>query len=411
MQLRPHQERSVIAMQKYSKGQLIEPTGAGKTLCMIHDTIREFLSATPQTIVVVCPRILLAEQLSSEFLECITNANVFHVHSGETHHQSSTKISDIRWFVEHSRSDRKHQLIFTTYHSLNRLVDAGVDVDTIYFDEAHNSVQRHFYPATEHYAANANRCYFFTATRKTSLTPSKPGMNDAEVYGQVICQVSAPELVAGGYIVPPKMYTHKSKTTEECGGCPYERDKHNLTDIITQYGLKKVLVVSKKTKDIMGLISETDFLEVMQERGYDVLHISSKYGAFINKNKVNREQFFDALNSYGKDAEKKLIVLNHSILGEGLNISCLNGVVFQRSTDYINILQNVGRTIRMDPRDSKDIREGRITPGAVDTYSKSFGLVIAPVFDKVGISTARKIEVCLDTVFAKGDMLDSVVRR
>jgi hypothetical protein len=65
----------------------------------------------------------------------------------------------------------------------------------------------------------------------------------------------------------------------------------------------------------------------------------------------------------------------------------------------------------MDPRDSKGIREGRITPGAVDTYSKSFGLVIAPVFDKVGISTARKIEVCLDTVFAKGDMLDSVVRR
>jgi superfamily II DNA or RNA helicase len=408
MQLRPHQERSVIAMQKYSKGQLIEPTGAGKTLCMIHDSIREFLSQTPKTVIVVCPRILLAEQLSSEFLECITNASVFHVHSGETSHESSTRPGEIKQWISDTQG---HKLIFTTYHSLSRLEKSEIDVDTIYFDEAHNSVQRHFYPATEHFAANANRCYFFTATRKTSLTVSKPGMNDAEVYGQVICQVSAPELVAGGYIVPPKMYTHKSKTTEECGGCPYERDKHNLTDIITQYDLKKVLVVSKKTKDIMGLISETDFLEVMQERGYDVLHISSKYGAFINKNKVNREQFFDALNSYGKDVEKKFIVLNHSILGEGLNISCLNGVVFQRSTDYINILQNVGRTIRMDPRDSKDIREGRITPGAVDTYSKSFGLVIAPVFDKVGISTARKIEVCLDTVFAKGDMLDSVVRR
>jgi len=408
IQLRPNQQRADVAMQKYSKGQVIVPTGGGKTLNMIHDSIREFLSATPQTIVVVCPRILLAEQLSSEFLEFITNASVFHVHSGETSHESSTRPGEIQQWVSDNQG---HKLIFTTYHSLSRLQKAEIDVDTIYFDEAHNSVQRHFYPATEHYAANANRCYFFTATRKTSLTVSKPGMNDAEVYGQVICQVSAPELVAGGYIVPPKMYTHKSKTTEECGGCPYERDKHNLTDIITQYGLKKVLVVSKKTKDIMGLISETDFLEVMQERGYDVLHISSKYGAFINKNKVNREQFFDALNSYGKDVDKKFIVLNHSILGEGLNISCLNGVVFQRSTDYINILQNVGRTIRMDPRDSKGIREGRITPGAVDTYSKSFGLVIAPVFDKVGISTARKIEVCLDTVFAKGDMLDSVVRR
>ena len=395
-------------MLKYSKGQLIVPTGGGKTLKMIYDAINQFLSTTPQTIVVVAPRILLAGQLSCEFLEFITNAAVFHVHSGETHHQSSTRPRAIRQWVDTTPG---HKLIFTTYNSLSRLQDAEIAVDTIYFDEAHNSVKRNFFAPTEYFSQEAKRCYFFTATRKTSLTPFKPGMNDVDVYGQIICQVSAPELVSGGYIVPPKMYTHKSKTTEECGGCPYERDKHNLTDIIAHYELKKVLVVSKKTKDIMGLISETDFLKVMQESGYDVLHISSKYGAFINKNKVNREQFFDALNSYGKDAEKKFIVLNHSILGEGLNISCLNGVVFQRSTDYINILQNVGRTIRMDPRDSKGIREGRITPGAVDTYSKSFGLVITPVFDKVGISTARKIEVCLDTVFSKGDMLDSVVKK
>jgi superfamily II DNA or RNA helicase len=35
IQLRPHQERGVAAMQKHSKGQLIKPTGAGKTLTMI----------------------------------------------------------------------------------------------------------------------------------------------------------------------------------------------------------------------------------------------------------------------------------------------------------------------------------------------------------------------------------------
>jgi hypothetical protein len=68
--------------------------------------------------------------------------------------------------------------------------------------------------------------YFFTATRKTSLTASKPGMNDVDVYGNIICRVSAPELVDGGYIVPPKVYAHKSKTADECGGCSYERDKH-----------------------------------------------------------------------------------------------------------------------------------------------------------------------------------------
>jgi superfamily II DNA or RNA helicase len=89
--LRPHQERGVAAMQQYNKGQIIVPTGGGKTLKMIYDALRQFQSETPQTIVVVAPRILLAEQLSAEFLEFITNAAVFHVHSGETHHESSTR--------------------------------------------------------------------------------------------------------------------------------------------------------------------------------------------------------------------------------------------------------------------------------------------------------------------------------
>jgi N12 class adenine-specific DNA methylase len=85
IKLRPHQERGVAAMQKHNKGQIIVPTGGGKTLKMIYDCLRQLQSETPQTIVVVAPRILLAEQLSAEFLEFITNAKVFHVHSGETH--------------------------------------------------------------------------------------------------------------------------------------------------------------------------------------------------------------------------------------------------------------------------------------------------------------------------------------
>ena len=36
-------------------------------------------------------------------------------------------------------------MIFTTYHSLGRVIDSGVDIDTIYFDEAHNATGRHFF--------------------------------------------------------------------------------------------------------------------------------------------------------------------------------------------------------------------------------------------------------------------------
>jgi len=89
IQLRPHQERGLDAMTKYRIGQLVMPTGAGKTPTMIFDCLREFEKETPQTVVVVAPRIMLAEQLSAEFLEHIKNVAVLHVHSGETHHFST----------------------------------------------------------------------------------------------------------------------------------------------------------------------------------------------------------------------------------------------------------------------------------------------------------------------------------
>ena len=206
--LRPHQRKALNAMLAYDKGQLIIPTGGGKTLCMIHDIVenQKYID-NGSTIVVVAPRILLAEQLCSEFLEVIdtTHTHVMHVHSGETSHFSTTKAEKINLFVNTARTAGENVVIFTTYHSLHRLVEADIEVNTVYFDEAHNSVQRNFFPATEHFSADADRCYFFTATPKHSLTIYKPGMNDYEVYGNVICNVPAPLLVDEGYILPPKV--------------------------------------------------------------------------------------------------------------------------------------------------------------------------------------------------------------
>ena len=140
IQLRPHQQRALDAMLVNDKGQIIVPTGGGKTICMIQDcrSLMNALHGKNPTFIVVAPRIMLAEQLSSEFLEFITDANVMHVHSGETHHFSSTKPHEIRgWWEKNNDAPR---LIFTTYNSLRRVQDANVFADTIYFDEAHNSV-------------------------------------------------------------------------------------------------------------------------------------------------------------------------------------------------------------------------------------------------------------------------------
>ena len=389
--LRPHQQKALDAMLAYDKGQVIIPTGGGKTICMIEDAKKQLESNTSKTIVVVAPRILLANQLCSEFLELITqkNVNVLHVHSGETHHVSTTKVHAIQCHhgICKAVDACEHELIFTTYHSLHKLVEAGIVVDTIYFDEAHNSVQRNFFPATEHFSGDADRCYFFTATPKHSLSVFKPGMNDGAVYGQVICNVPAPKLVEEGYILPPKVVVQKLPQ-----GDFKQSDDKNLLDTIDANSLNKILIAARSTKQIVRLVSQTDFCYELQQRGYNWMYITSKTGAIINGQKVSREDFFKTLNQWGTD-NTRFVVMHHSILSEGINVKGLEAVLFMRNMDYIGISQSIGRVIRLG--------------GA----EKTFGLVCVPVFDKVGISTARSVQAVVDTVFEQGEPAISVVRR
>ena len=382
--LRPHQETALYAMLKHDKGQVIVPTGGGKTLCMIEDTKIHFKLFENQVHVIVAPRILLAEQLCSEFLEQ-TDAHVMHVHSGETEHFSTTKADTVRLWSENVGGN---QLIFTTYNSLRRIEESGIKVDSIYFDEAHNSVKRNFFPSTEFFSHNADRCYFFTATPKHSVTIFKPGMNDTDVYGQVICNIPAPKLVEQGYILPPKVVVNELPQ-----GDFKMSDCDNLISTIDDNSLSKILIAARSTKQIINLLSESNFYDELTQRGYSCMYITSKTGAIIDGEKVDREMFFNTLNAWGKDPEKKFVVLHHSILSEGINVSGLEAVLFMRNMDFVGISQSIGRVIRLG------------------VSSKTFGLVCVPVYDKVGINTAKSVQSVVETIFEKGEPAVSVIRR
>ena len=387
MQLRPHQEQALQAMADNDIGQVIVPTGGGKTMCMISDAINEFTRTNiSQTIVVVAPRILLAQQLCEEFLEQINDVDVLHVHSGETHHTSTTKPEKIKTFCIYPL--HLHTIIFTTYHSLHRIQEADIDVDTIYFDEAHNSTAKNFFPSVEYYSAEANRCYFFTATPKHSLTISKPGMNDGYVYGKVIVNIPAPKLVKEGYILPPKMIVKTIDVREE-----QINESEHIVDTIDQISVKKVLICARSTKQIIKLIDQTNFTQELESRDYSCMYITAKTGAYIDGKKVNRDTFFDTLNTWGKDTTKRFVVLHHSILSEGINVKGLEAALFLRNMDIIGLSQTIGRVIRTG--DNK----------------KKYGLIVVPTWDKVGISTSKRLSGVVDTVFNKGEAAISKVRK
>ncbi len=389
IKLRPHQERIVTKMNQTIKGQVIVPTGGGKTMCMITDAHNQFKYGN-QTIVVVAPRILLAEQLSNDFLKIVDNAKVMHVHSGESKHFSTTNPNTIGDWVVNNWNDNK--IIFTTYHSLNRIQQSSIPVNTIYFDEAHNSVQKHFHVATKFFATTNNRrCYFFTATPHHTATDNKAGMNNEEVYGKVLEQVPAPELIDAGVILPPKVVVNQLDMIKD-RKITIEEDADSILSSIDSHSVDKVLICARRTKQITNLMSNSKLATELYGRGYNWMYITAKTGAFINGVKVSRVKFFETLNKWGKD-NTRFVVLHHSILSEGINVNGLEAVLFLRTMNYTGISQTIGRVIRKG------------------NSNKQFGIVSIPVYDKVGITTSRRVGAVVDTIFEKGEPAISISRR
>ena len=382
IQLREHQLRIVDKMNRHQKGQVIVPTGGGKTICMISDAISQF-SRPNKTIVVVSPRILLTQQLSTDFLELLQSVQVLHVHSGDTSHTSTTNKREIfNWTVNNWNSNK---IIFTTYHSLHRIQESGIPVDTIYFDEAHNSVQQHFHPATRFFATTNNRrCFFFTATPRISNDSEQVGMNNEYVYGKVLEQVPAPELVNKGYILPPKVVVKQLEMIRDRkANC--DDDADNILKTIDDQNVNKILICVRRTAQITNMVSDSKLTTELYARGYNWMYITAKTGAVINGIKVSREDFFTTLNTWGKEDDSKFIVMHHSILSEGVNVSGLEAALFLRNMDFITISQTIGRVIRKGGE------------------KKQFGIVCVPVYDKVGITTSKSVNAVVDTIFNRGE--------
>ena len=381
---------------------------------MLEDLVQRLQSAdSPQTVVIVAPRILLAGQLCSEFLEYIdgnsdfdydNNYNILHVHSGETVYDSSTKSDYIREWVIDRNFLIQHSIIFSTYHSLGRIVDSEIDVDVLYCDEAHNATQKHHFVGVAATSTNATNSYFFTATPKYTRGGCNRGMNNVDVFGNTLISVPAPELVNNGSIIPPKLVVHETE---------HVRTKYNAHDVDREMVLEiiddlqeeqssKVLVAAPNTKVLWNMLSQTDILHVLNCMGYDILHITSKHGAYINRKKVGRDTFFQTLTDWGKDDDKKFIVFHYSILSEGINVPGLTHTILLRNLPVIEMAQTIGRVIRLHKDDAKDIANGNIAAGNYQLYRKSHGVVTVPLCGKASVATRNRLQKIIELIFEDG---------
>lgn len=408
--LRPHQKEVFSLMREHSKMLTVAPTSAGKTIMIIADAKHRFTEGeSNKTLLVVAPKILLAQQLSEEFEKFINNVSIAHVHSGDTNHFRTTDYLELAYWCEKTEG---HKLIFSTYHSLDKIVKAELELDTVYLDECHNAVNRRFFESVEAISKTAKNFYSFTATPKFSNVSSKPGNNNAEVFGSKIYSVKAPELIQNGSILSPVTQVSEVSSIRNKENAA-ESDFYTLCDtILNGEDMNKVLVVAPNSKVLMNMLSKTSFIEEMHENEYEVLHITSKYGSYIGNRKVSRTEFLKTLSDYGADSEKKFVVLHIGILTEGISVPGIQSCIFLRQQNFISTVQSIGRCIRVHPEDTARMKSGELTPGDFDNYVKGFGKVVIPIYNnKVGLATARRVQSVVNEVFIKGNFVADVITK
>ena len=397
-----YQDRILQAIRENNKGIIVAGTGAGKSYTMGW-SIQERIAIGDSVIVVVAPRILLAQQLFKS-IDSLTGKNAtfqhLFVYSGEAIEReekdltpeqildvsfSTTSIHDIQ--EEKERSDRNNVplILITTYHSLDRIIESGIQIDTAYLDEVHNAVSLEFSKPVRKLSEVAERMYSYTATPKKTDYEKGRGNNNEEVYGKIICEVTAKELIEVGAIVPPKInYLYSNINTSNVDNVSLTRDiikqafKHYEEE--RPHLNHKIFFACDGTETIHQLQTQTDLIKWAQQNNIDTFITTSNYGDWVNGVQLkSRKEFLERLQEYGGDPNRKMAVLHYSILSEGIDVPGLTGCVLLRNMNPITLTQTIGRVLRMLPADRRAILEGTIKAGDTTSYLKGYGLVTVPI--------------------------------
>ena len=322
---------------------------------------------------------------------------MLHVHSGETKHDRETKHEFItNWVSRHPQYDK---LIFTTYHSLHKICDSMVNIDVLYCDEAHNSTSKNHFVGIS--TITANNSYFFTATPKYSRGNNVRGMNNVDVYGNTLISVPAPELVKNGTILAPLIDIHETNHNRTRYNAP-EIDRKVILNIIKNIKSEltpKILVAAPNTKILWNMLTKSNIISSLKRQGYDIMHITSKHGAYINRKKVNRQVFFDTLRKWGDDDNKKFVLFHYSILSEGINVPGLTHTILLRNLPIIEMAQTIGRVIRLHKYDYNGIHNNTIEAGNVKQYHKKHGVVTVPINSKSSVATRNRLQKLIELIF------------
>ena len=397
--LYPHQVDMYNAMKNNDKGIIHCPTGGGKSLAEAAATKDEIDKGNTIT-VVSSPRIGLSNQLSAEFERYFASENInpsFYnfllIHSGNSVElidedmsfeeikemserpvtiEATTFVERIYDLIDFTFSKSSSLVIFTTYHSTQKVFDAivrktGKEPDLHLKDEAQYLTREDFHSIAKE--AKAKRSFSLTATPIVSSSDSGRGMNNKELFGDTIYSMSPETAIRLGLIVKPLPLLIRSRLSNltqqdidsEIGELVYEGFRN--TRIQFEHLGAKMLVATKGAQQIRNFINSEEFNTLIDE-GVHILTVhSNKELLTYNGNLISRKEFEKLKKQLGRNVSIELILVHFDILSEGIDIPGLLSVLILRELQLAKFFQTIGRVLRVFRK---------------DPLLKLFGLVMFP---------------------------------
>lgn len=415
--LYPYQKDAVTTTFYNYKGIVCLPTGTGKTFCQASIIANDILMNPGQfrMYVVNAPRILLTYQLLKEVYGFLVSSGIearySFVHSGgktdeseleemrieanvEGHSipfseiGSGTSIGGIKDMMYKAKVQELPLIIFSTYNSADKIEIARKEftkqpISIILNDEAHYLVQEQFHDIL--HTMSSSRCYFFTATTIHTPSDSGRGMNNVELYGNILYKMVPREAIELGKMVRPRM--HIVKTDGVYSSQDYEKSLskivyesfHQHSAVIGNKLAPKILISVKGTGDMKKFLSSQECRN-LREEGVEIYAVAStdEIGNDANGVKVRRQDFLKILKEAGNDVSRKMIVLHYDILAEGIDVSGFTGIMPLRTLNKSKFLQTFGRAARLDKNDRKRLESGEITSSDVSKMNKPYAYIIVP---------------------------------
>jgi superfamily II DNA or RNA helicase len=403
-----YQKEILEITKQNNKGIICLPTGTGKTFCQASIIADDIINSQTKDIYVVnAPRILLSYQLLKETYSFLINLNIearyMFVHSGGSLDEkeleeirmtsdipysqilSGTNINQIQEIIQTSKKQNLPLIFFSTYNSANKIEIArekeNVDIKIVLNDEAHYLIQEQFHNII--HILKSNKYFFFTATTIHTPSDKGKGMNNVDIYGELLYYMSPREAIDKGKMVRPRIHILTTKDV-------YSSDdfKNSLNKIIYEAFIEhksiikikpKLLISVKGTLDIKKFLISNEY-KILRELGVNIYAISSnpEIGNNINNNQVNRQTFLKSLKEFGEKPNEELIVLHYDILSEGIDISGFTGLLPLRTLSKSKFLQTYGRCARLYKTDKLLIENKLIDVNDLDNLNKPYSYIIIP---------------------------------